>query len=89
MCLEQVLLLEYIRESPSNVGQTCANLSMKMAGESAWFDGFILIGQTHTMKRTQRMGEPWRSITKARKGRCVRKICLANIDRIPRGSSAM
>jgi len=46
MCLEQVLLLEYIREGPSIVGQTCANLSMQMVGESAWFDGFILVGET-------------------------------------------
>lgn len=64
MCLEQVLLLVYIHEGLSNVARTCANLSMQMAGESAWFDGVISVGET-IIGRTQRMGDPWRSMTKA------------------------
>ena len=89
MCLEQVLLLVYIREGLSTVGQTCANLSTQMAGESARFAELFRLVRKSTTGHTQRIGDPWRSITKVRKGRCVRKICLANIDRTPRGSSAM
>jgi hypothetical protein len=45
MCLGRVLLLVYIHEGLSSVGQTCVSLSTRMVGESAGLDEFIVIGE--------------------------------------------
>lgn len=49
----------------------------------------IIAGEVEEGYRTQRIGDPYVSMTKARNGRWVRNTWRENIESMPRGSSAM